>query len=74
MPEEKKGKPTYEAPKVMPLGELAKGEGPACHSGGSASNCDTGGTASNLCNRGQRAGNRCGLGETARRCRMGFRR
>lgn len=74
MSDEKKKKPTYEAPKVMPLGELAKGEGQSCHSGGSASNCSTGGTASNLCNRGSTAGNRCGLGETARRCALGFRR
>ena len=74
MSEEKKGKPTYEAPKVMPLGELAKGEGPSCHNGGSASDCSVGGTASNNCNVGRTAGNRCGLGETARRCSLGFRR
>lgn len=75
MSEEKKEKPTYEAPKVMPLGELAKGDGQlSCHTGGSASNCSTGGTASNNCNRGSTAGGRCGLGETARRCGLGFRR
>lgn len=75
MSDEKKKKPTYEAPKVMPLGELAKGDGQqSCHNGGSASNCSTGGTASNNCNRGSTAGNRCGLGETARRCGIGFRR
>lgn len=62
MSEQGKGKPIYEAPKVMPLGELAKGEGPSCHSGGSASNCSIGGTASNNCNYGNTAGNRCGRG------------
>ena len=66
MPENKKKKPTYDAPKVMPLGELAKGEGPSCHSGGSASNCSVGGNASNNCNRGVIAGNRCGIGQTGR--------
>ena len=62
MSDKGKGKPTYEAPKVMPLGELAKGEGPSCHNGGSASNCQMGGKASNNCNIGNTAGNRCGPG------------
>ena len=43
----KKGKPKYEAPKVMPLGEMATGEGQSCHTGGSASNCSIGSNASN---------------------------
>jgi hypothetical protein len=84
MADEKKSRPAYQAPIVMPLGELAKGEGPSCHNGGSASNCSTGGTASNNCNNGTTAGNRCGSGTAGRqelwcrfgmaaaRCRMGF--
>jgi hypothetical protein len=72
MSEEQKGKPTYEAPKVMPLGELAKAEGQSCHSGGSASNCSIGGTASNNCNIGQTAGRRCGTGRTASKCKIGM--
>lgn len=74
MTEQGKGKPTYETPQVMPLGELAKGEGQSCHSGGSASNCDTGGTASNNCNNGTTAGNRCATGTAGRPemwCRVG---
>jgi hypothetical protein len=62
MSETKKDKPTYQAPKVMPLGELAKGEGQSCHNGGTASNCSTGARASNNCNTGNYAGNRCGFG------------
>jgi hypothetical protein len=72
MSEEKKGKPTYEAPKVMPLGELAKGEGPSCHSGGSASDCNTGSNASNNCNRGTRAASRCRQGTMPGSCSTGF--
>lgn len=73
MSDEEKDKPTYEAPKVMPLGELAKGEGPSCQSGGSASACSTGGTASNNCKLGSTAGNPCNLGTTAGgKCGLGF--
>lgn len=72
MSKEGKDKPTYEAPKVMLLGELAKGEGQSCHDGGSASNCQVGGNASNNCNRGSTAGNRCGIGNRPGRCSMGF--
>jgi hypothetical protein len=73
MSENKKEKPTYQAPKVMPLGELAKGEGQAsCHTGGTASNCGIGANASNNCNTGQRAASRCGLGNTPGRCTLGF--
>jgi hypothetical protein len=72
MSEDEKGKPIYEAPTVMPLGELAKGEGQSCHSGGSASNCNVGGNASNNCNTGRTAGNRCGFGQTPGNCRLGF--
>jgi SynChlorMet cassette protein ScmA len=72
MTEKAKGKPTYEAPKLIPLGELAKGEGQSCHSGGSASNCSVGGNASNNCNTGSTAGNRCGFGQTPGSCRLGL--
>jgi hypothetical protein len=72
MSDDKKGKAAYQAPVVMPLGELAKGEGQSCHDGGSASNCNVGGNASNNCNRGSTAGNRCGLGNRPGRCSMGF--
>lgn len=72
MSEKRKGKPTYETPKVIPLGELAKAEGQACHSGGSASNCSIGSSASNNCNTGNTAGQRCGSGGTAgQRCQSG---
>jgi hypothetical protein len=68
MSQDTKGKPPYNVPKVMPLGELAKGDGqaPSCHSGGSASNCSIGGTASNNCNFGATAGGRCGPGGSPR--------
>jgi hypothetical protein len=73
MSEDKKGKPTYQTPKVMPLGELAKGEGQACHNGGSASDCSYGTRASNNCNMGGTAGQQCNpFGSTAgQRCRFG---
>jgi hypothetical protein len=71
MSDDKKGKPTYQAPVVMPLGELAKSEGQiACHDGGSASNCNEGANARRNCNAGVRALTRCGDGQTAR-CRTG---
>jgi hypothetical protein len=72
MSRDKKEKPTYQTPVVMPLGELAKGEGASCHSGGSASNCSIGGTASNNCNVGRTAGNRCGTGSRASNCKIGM--
>jgi len=64
MTENKRKKPTYDAPKVMPLGELAKGEGQSCWSGGSASLCRTGSTASNNCRRGIIAQAGCRRGDT----------
>jgi hypothetical protein len=72
MSENKKDKPTYQAPKVMPLGELAKGEGQSCNNGGTASNCSTGSNATNNCNTGTRAASRCGPGATPGRCSMGI--
>jgi hypothetical protein len=72
MSDDKQGKPTYQTPVVMPLGELAKGEGQSCHSGGSASNCSVGGNASNNCNTGSTAGNRCAFGQTPGSCRLGL--
>ncbi len=72
MSEDKKNKPTYQAPKVMPLGELAKGEGQSCRTGGTASDCATGSHASNNCNPGTTAAARCGPGTTAQsRCVFG---
>ncbi len=68
---DKKERPTYQAPEVMPLGELAKGEGQACHPGSSASNCQVGNIASNNCNNGSTAGNRCGAGTVPGRCSRG---
>lgn len=72
MSDDTQGKPRYQTPVVMPLGELAKGEGQSCHSGGSASNCSVGGNASNNCNTGRTAGNRCGFGQTPGSCRWGW--
>jgi hypothetical protein len=74
MSDGKKGKPTYQPPALMPLGELAKGDGQfSCHSGSSASDCQTGGTASNNCHVGNSAQQRCraGSGVTGN-CRSGF--
>ena len=72
MSEDKKNKPQYQAPTVMPLGELAKGEGQAsCHAGGTASNCSSGANASNNCNTGQRAASRCQWGNTPGGCQWG---
>lgn len=74
MSRDEQDKLTYQAPVVMPLGELAKVEGPSCHNGGSASNCNTGGTASNNCNNGSTAGNPCRWGTTAGgKCSLGVR-
>ena len=67
MSDDKKGKPTYQTPVVMPLGELAKGEGATCQTGGSASNrCRSGGTASQRCMIGSVASGWCGSGTTPR--------
>jgi len=73
MSKDKKDKPTYQAPKVMPLGELAKGEGASCGNGGSASDCSLGSVASNNCNIGTTANQGCRpLGTTAGQfCRVG---
>lgn len=61
----KKEKPTYQAPVVMPLGELAKGEGATCQTGGSASNrCRSGATASQNCVSGSVANGTCFIGTT----------
>jgi hypothetical protein len=48
-----KPKPKYEAPVVVPLGELALGHGPVCKDGAAASM---------NCNNGQSPGGRCGVG------------
>lgn len=66
MSEDKKDKPTYQAPKVMPLGELVKGEGQNCRDGGSAGLCRAGGTAAMLCRAGSTASGVCRPGTTAR--------
>lgn len=71
MTEDKKSKPTYQAPVVMPLGELAKGEGQTCQVGSTASSCRLGGYASNNCSNGGTAQQRCGTG-TAARCKQGM--
>jgi hypothetical protein len=44
-------KPKYEAPVVVPLGELAHGHGgpAACHTGGEAGNCHQGNSAVTKC-------------------------
>ena len=68
----KRNKSQYEAPKVIPLGELAKGEGPSCGNGGTASDCSTGSRAANNCNAGTRAASRCQWGTTPGRCTAGF--
>ncbi len=53
MSDDKKDKPTYLAPKVIPLGELAKGEGQtSCSTGSIASVCRQGGQAANNCHNG----------------------
>jgi hypothetical protein len=72
MSENKKDRPTYQTPKVMPLGELAKGEGQSCHTGGTATDCSTGNRATNNCNYGSRAASRCQVGTTPGRCSMGI--
>ncbi len=71
MSDDKKSKPTYQAPVVMPLGELAKGEGQTCRTGSTASSCNNGGHAANNCTSGSTAVRRCGTG-TAARCHYGF--
>lgn len=70
MSDDKKGKPTYQAPVVMPLGELAKGEGQTCRNGSTASSCRDGAHASNLCSQGAAAVQNCNNGGTAR-CKAG---
>ena len=67
MSEDKKGKPKYQKPVVMPLGDIASGGGQkSFHSGGTASNCSIGSIASNNCNNGVSAGNRCVYGQIGR--------
>lgn len=65
MLKEKKDKPTYEAPVVMPLGELATGEGQPCRNGGSAVMCNNGSTATNNCRSGSNAVQSCSTGRAA---------
>jgi hypothetical protein len=62
---EKEGKPPYEAPVVMPLGELATGEGQPCTTGGSAVMCNKGSTATNNCRNGSNAVQSCRTGTAA---------
>ena len=56
MSDDMKSKPQYQAPVVMPLGELAKGKGQGwCQRGSSASNCNIGNMASPNCRTGSSA-------------------
>lgn len=59
-----KVKPTYEAPLVMPLGELARALGQSCHPGTEAlGGCSVGTSAlSPACNLGTIAGGACSGG------------
>jgi len=56
-----KGKPRYEAPRVMRLGALARGQSKACSTGTSAEgSCNPTGNAAELgCNHGNAAENTC---------------
>lgn len=65
MSRDTKDKPTYQAPVVMPLGELATGEGQPCRNGGSAVMCNKGSTATNNCRTGSNAVQSCRTGTTA---------
>lgn len=53
MPEERKGKSSYEPPIAIPLGELARPEGAACRNGTNANAaCHNGSVASGSCKTG----------------------
>jgi hypothetical protein len=52
MVEKPKTKPVYEKPVVVPLGELAKGEGAPCSSGSGANPCSNGGGVAKNCRSG----------------------
>ncbi len=72
MPKQEKSKPKYEAPVVLPLGDLAKGIGATCKHGGSASSCSDGAYAANNCKPGAAALSRCANGGAASgKCRSG---
>jgi hypothetical protein len=73
MNENKNVKPTYGAPVVIPLGELARATGQAsCHDGTTASDCSTGLSAANNCNLGGTAASQCQPGSTpGKKCRPG---
>ena len=61
-----KGKPKYEAPKVVPLGGLARGSGGCIPgSGASAGDCTTGTSAASYCTVGNAAGTACTAGGVA---------
>ena len=76
---EEKGKPCYEAPRVMRLGALARGQSDACSTGSNAQGgcrptgnsadigCSYGNSAANVCGtNGNSAGNACSaFGEAA---------
>ena len=71
MSDDENGKPTYQAPKVIPLGELAKGEGQAsCRDGSIASSCNLGTSAANNCHNGGVPAGSCNSGTLAigRKC------
>jgi hypothetical protein len=72
MPKQEKSKPKYEAPVVLPLGDLAKGIGATCKPGGSANSCSRGAYAANNCKTGDAALSRCANGGAASgNCRIG---
>lgn len=57
-------KPPYQAPVVMPLGELARGQGQGCIPGSAPTSCSSGGSnAGPLCSQGSsNSGSTCGQG------------
>jgi len=55
-------KPRYEPPVVVPLGELAKGDG-SCALGSARGVCNSG-VGANPCSDGAFANNHCGAGST----------
>ena len=59
---EKKTKPKYEAPTVVPLGDLAKGAGACTAGSGDSSTCSAGGSAVTACTAGTAAISACTAG------------
>ena len=61
------GKPRYETPVLMPLGEMARGAGASCSYGGTPSgkgggNCGSGATVGGFCAAGGAANGQCAAG------------